>query len=402
MNKSTYFTGQPIFSQLFQLIPRDILLSCVKEYKSDRYYKKFTTLNHLITMLYTCYQHCTSLREVVTGLQACEGRLQSLGMTSFPKRSTFAEANKSRNYEVFEKLYYKLFAKYKDFLPDSQPKDRFHKRVLIIDSTTISLFQEILKNAGRPGVDGRKKGGIKVHMAIKAHEDVPYLIRCTAGSSADAPFMQEVHPPKGSIVIMDKGYNSFHWMNEWQKKGVDWITRLRSRSVIEIVKECEVSEKHKSEGVLSDQHVIMGTKNKKIELVKCRLVHYYDKEKNETFQFITSNKKWSPLRVAMFYKQRWQIEMLFKRLKQNMPLEYFLGDNENAIKIQIFCALIADLLLKVVTTNIKRKWAYSNLASFIRLHLMNYTHLAHFLENPEKCKINYPKKIGQLVLNLSG
>jgi len=402
MNKSTYSTGQPIFSQLFQLIPRSMVSACVKEHKSDKYYKKFTTLNHLITMLYTCYQHCTSLREVVTGLQACEGRLQTLGMTSFPMRSTLSDANKSRTYEVFEKLYYNLFAMYKDILPDSQPKDRYHKRILIIDSTTISLFQEILKNAGRPGVDGRKKGGIKVHMAIKAHEDVPYLIRLTEAAKADIPFMKEVRPPKGSIVIMDKGYNSFHWMNEWQKQGVDWITRLKSGSVIEVIKECVVSEKHKSEGIISDQHVIMGTKNGKNERVNCRLVQYYDKEKKYTFQFITSNKKWSPIRVTMFYKQRWQIEMLFKRLKQNMPLEYFLGDNENAIKIQIFCALIADLLLKVVTANIKRQWAFSNLASLIRLHLMNYTHLAHFLENPEKCKIYQQKYIGQLTLNLTG
>lgn len=402
MNKSTFFTGQPIFSQLFKMIPRDMLSACVKEYRTDRYYKKFTTRNHLITMLYTCYQQCTSLREVITGIQACEGRLQYLGMTNFPKRSTLSEANKSRTYEVFEKLYCKLFAKYRDILPDSQPKDRFHKRIVIIDSTTISLFQEILKNAGRPGVDGRKKGGIKVHMAIKAHEDVPYLIRLTEAAKADIPFMKEVRPPKGSIVIMDKGYNSFHWMNEWQKQGVDWITRLKSRSVIDVVKECEVSEKNKSEGVISDQHVVMGFKNGKIERVNCRLVKYYDKEKNYTFQFITSNKKWSPIRVAMFYKQRWQIEMLFKRLKQNMPLEYFLGDNENAIKIQIFCALIADLLLKVATSNLKRQWAYSNLASFIRLHLMNYTSLAHFLENPEKCKIYYPKNEGQLALDLSG
>jgi hypothetical protein len=149
-------------------------------------------------------------------------------------------------------LYYNLFAKYKDILPDSQPKDRYHKRILIIDSTTISLFQEILKNAGRPGVDGRKKGGIKVYMAIKAHEDVPYLIRLTEAAKADIPFMKEVRPPKGSIVIMDEGYNSFHWMNEWQKQGVDWITRLKSGSVIEVIKECVVSEKHKSESIISD------------------------------------------------------------------------------------------------------------------------------------------------------
>ena len=156
-------------------------------------------------MLYTCYQHCTSLREVVTGLQACEGRLQSLNIHYLPAKSTLADANKSRTYEVFEQIYYQLLERYRDFLPDSRIKDKLMNRVVIIDSTTISLFQEILKNAGCPGVNGKKKGGIKVHMAVNAKENVPYLVRLTAAAKADVPLMKELHPPKGSIVIMDKG-----------------------------------------------------------------------------------------------------------------------------------------------------------------------------------------------------
>jgi len=402
MNKSTFFSGQPVFSQIIKMIPRILVSRAAFSKRSDRYYKKFDTYHHLITMLYASFQHCTSLREVVTGLQACEGRLQPLNINYLPARSTLSEANQRRTYEVFEQLYFDLFERYRHFLPDSRKKDKLFNRLVIIDSTTISLFQEILKNAGRPAVNGKKKGGIKVHMAINAREDVPHLIRLTAASRADVPLMKELNPPKGSIVVMDKGYNSFHMMNTWHKAGVDWVTRVRYNAVYEVTEELKVSEKDIASGVISDQLIVMGFKNNQIEQVGCRLVCYYDKEKQKVFQFITSNKRWTPSRIASLYKQRWQIEILFKRLKQNMPLEYFLGDNENAIKIQIYCSLIADLLLKTVMSRLKRRWSFSNLASFVRLHLLNYTHLYKFLEMPEKCKVYNPAPKMQLQLNLYG
>lgn len=402
MSKSSFFTGQPIFSQLVRFIPRSFVAKAAAQHQSDYYCKRFDTYHHLIAMLYTCYQHCTSLREVVTGLQACEGRLQSLNIHYLPPKSTLADANKRRTYEVFAQLYYQLLERYRDFLPDSRIKDTLSKRLIIIDSTTISLFQEILKNAGRSGVNGKKKGGIKVHMAVNARENVPYLVRLTAAAKADVPLMKELHPPKGSIVVMDKGYNSFHWMNQWSSNGVDWVTRLRYNNVYTVEKDLNVSATQAAAGVLSDQLITLGFANNKIEQVSCRLVCYHDKDKDRTLHFITSNKRWSPSNVAMLYKQRWQIEILFKRLKQNMPLEYFLGDNENAIKVQIFCSLIADLLLRVVSSRIKKRWSFSNLASFIRLHLMNYTHLFRFLEHPERCRIYNPVPNMQLNLFQSG
>jgi hypothetical protein len=387
MNKSNFFTGQPVFSQLIRFIPRQIISKASRDHQSDRYAKKFDTYHHLITMLYTCFQKCTSLREVTTGLHASEGKLQSLNMRYLPHRSTLSDANQRRTPAVFEQIYFDLLARYQYFLSDSRFKDPLLKRLIIIDSTTISLFQDILKNAGRTPSNGKKKGGIKVHMAVNAREDVPYLVRLTAASKADAPFMRELHPPPGSIVVMDRGYVNFRCMNRWKAAQADWITRLRANNIVAVTKQKQITTTDKMSGVKADQLILLGFKNNQIEQVECRLIKYDDSETGKSFQFITSNKQLSPLKIAMLYKQRWQIEMLFKRLKQNMPLEYFLGDNENAIKIQIWCALIADLLLKVVRSKVKRSWAFSNLASFIRLHLMNYTHIFKFLEQPEKCRI---------------
>jgi len=399
MNKSKFFSGQPIFTQLLQYLPKSEVLRLARQNNSDRYYKKFTTHSHLIAMLYTCYEGCTSLREVVTGMQACEGKLQSLHLQSLPARSTFSEANKHRNYEVFESIYYHLLERYRQFLPDSRSKkDRLSRRLMLIDSTTISLFREILKNAGPAKANGKKKGGIKVHMVVRSSEDVPCLIRLTAAAQGDAPFLQHVHLKKGSVVVMDRGYNGFSKLLEWNKNGVWWVTRLRSNTQQEIIKNNPVSKQDAADGILQDQCIIMGAPKKQIPKVRCRLIRFYDKTDNKELTFITNNFQWKASRIAAIYKRRWQIELLFKRLKQNMPLEYFLGDNENAIKIQIFCSLIADLLLKLATARVKRRWAHSNLASLVRLHLMNYTQLINFLENPYQSKIIDPVPHGQLPL----
>lgn len=403
MNKSSFFTGQPIFSQLLQLAPRYVIKRACKQYAADRYCKKFDTYHHLVTMLYSCYQHCTSLREVVTGMRACEGRLQCLGVHHMPARSTLAEANARRPWQVFELIYNSLYHRYKASLPDSRT-NKSAKDLIIIDATTISLFQEIMKAAGGRGLNGKKKGGIKVHVAMQSSQDVPFLIRLTAAAQADVSFLQELHLPSGSIVVMDRGYNNFKKFNEWTGNKVSWITRLRRNTVINVTRDREVSKEQQRLNILSDQHVRLGFKNNFIQQVDCRLIRYYDKDSKRSFSFLTNNFRYKPSRIADYYKRRWQIELLFKRLKQNMQLQYFLGDNENAIRTQIFCCLIADLLLKVATAGVKRKWAYSNIACMVRLHLMNYTRLNAFLQNPEKCRIyNPPPQIKQqLQLNLSG
>jgi len=399
MNKSTFFSGQPIFSQLLQSLPKSEVLRLARAHHSDHYYKKFTTHAHLVAMLYACYEQCTSLREVVTGMRACEGKLQCLQLRSLPARSTLSEANQRRSYEVFESIYYHLFERYRQALPDSRfKKDPLSRRLILIDSTTISLFKEILQNTGPAKVNGKKKGGIKVHMMVNASQDVPSLIRLTPGKCNDSVFLKHLHITKGSVVVMDRGYNGFSKLMEWNKQQVWWVTRLRSNTHYEVVGKVEVTQAQKDQGVLEEQQIVMGAMKKDIPKVPCRLIRYYDDVTNRQLTFITNNIKWKPAKVAAIYKRRWQIELLFKRIKQNTPLQYFLGDNENAIKIQIFCALISDLLLKIATTSIKRAWAHSHLYSLVRLHLMNYTNLIRFLENPYSTPIVDPIPKGQLNL----
>lgn len=389
MGKDPNFTGQPIFAQLLSFLDRSAIGKITYQHQSDRYYKKFNTFNHLVTMLYAIYHKCSSLREVTTGLQACYRRLNHLGLNYCPRRSTLSDANGKRSYEVFEHIYKHLYRRYRDVLPDSQSRTSWFSRLYIVDSTTISLFKEILKNAGRTPCNGKRKGGIKVHALVKADEDVPCLVKMNAAASHDVPFIQGLHLPVGSIIVFDKGYVDYNQYDLWTKQQVNWVTRLKRGAQYQVIEDSQLEEEELQKGVRSDRNVVLGHQtHDNITRVEARLIQYYDQENDREFSFITNNKTLKASVVAQIYRHRWQIESLFKRIKQNYPIQYFLGDNENAIQIQIWCILIADLILKVIQNSIKRRWSYSNLSSMVRIHLMSYTSLLGFLENPEKLLIN--------------
>ena len=389
MGKDQIFTGQPILSQLLSYIDRNKISRLCAEHDADRYYKRFRTYDHLVTMLYAIYHKCTSIREVTTGMQACFQKLNHLGLTYSPRRSTLSDANRNRSSDVFEAIHGALYDQYRTTLPDSRSKKKWFSRLFIIDSTTISLFKEILKNAGTTPANGRRKGGIKVHTLIKADQDVPCLVKMTAAASHDIPFIRGLKLPKRSIVTFDKGYVSYDQYDLWTKEGVYWVTRMRQGTQYEIIKQRPVSEAQQKKGVLSDQVVILGHQShNNVTRTKARLIVYHDNMKDRVFQFITNNLRISASNIALIYQHRWQIELLFKRIKQNYPLQYFLGDNENAIRIQIWCVLIADLIIKLVKSRLRKRWSYANLNSMIRIHLMSYIHLIKFLENPDKLLIN--------------
>lgn len=389
MAKDALFTGQPIFSQLLSFLNRGRIARLSSLHHSDRYYKRFHTYDHLVTMLYAIFHNCTSIREVTTGMQACVNRLEHLGLKYCPRKSTLSDANRDRPSEVFEAIFMDLYKSLQSFLPDSRSKSNWYRRLYLVDSTTVSLFKEILKNAGRTAANGRRKGGIKVHTFIKAEEDVPCLVKMTAAAASDVPFIKKLKLPKGSIIALDKGYTDYSQFDLWTQEKVWWVTRMKKGAQYEILEILPISSKEQEKGIQFDAKIMLGhTVHDKVTRTPARLIHYYDKEKDRVFYFITNHTKFNPSIVALIYKHRWQIELLFKRIKQNYPLQYFLGDNENAVRIQIWCALIADLLLKFVQSLVKRPWSFTNLASMVRIHLMTYIHLLKFLEHPDKALIN--------------
>jgi transposase len=380
MSKSTNFSGTPIIKQILKYISPEIIYRTAREHKSDRYYKRFKTYDHLVTMIYAVLSGCCSLREVSSILLACEGRINHIGLKHFPKRSTLADANKKRQSEVFADIYYKLHDKYKKYLSDSSPIVLSVKNLHIIDSTTISLFSEILKAAGRNPPDGKRKGGIKVHTMINALEDVPCLIRMTSSATCDKSFLKEIDLKKGSIVVFDKGYNSFSIFEKWNRQGIYFVTRQHENAVWDHIEEYDINGLEEL-GVLSDEKIRIG-KTAAISF-EVRRIKYWNEEQGKEYVFITNNFDLKADQIALIYKKRWQIEHLFKRLKQNFPLKYFLGDNRNAIEIQIWVSLIIQLLMLVIQRIADKKWSFSNMVSIIRYHLMTYIDLIKFLNNPD-------------------
>lgn len=385
MSKNANYIGQPIFSQLLKFLPKDKISSISSKLKSDHYIKRFKTYDHLIAMLYSSFHNCRSIREVVTGMMACHGKLQHIGLSDYPRRSTLSDANKRRDSSVFEAIYFALFRRYESVLSDSRVKSVTDNRLFIVDSTTISLFHEVLKNAGKNPFNGKRKGGIKAHVLIRADQDVPCLVRMTSAASSDTPFMKEIKLPENSILVFDKGYKNYTQYTRFSSEGITWITRQNSRAKAQVIEDLVVDNLEQNAGVKEDKLIILGnTTNKKQTRVHARLIVYYDEKTNREFEFITNNTEMKPSTIAQLYQRRWQIEMLFKRLKQNNQLKYFLGDNQNAIETQIWCTLIADLITKIIQNKVKRPWSFANISSMLRIHLMSYTSLYEFLENPDK------------------
>lgn len=383
MSKNKYFSGQLIFSQLIELIPRSLVLKAARQFKTDYYTKKFDTFSHLVTMLFVIYKGCTSLRETVMGLGLCYNKLPHLGLSGIPARSTLADANARRDSEVFDKMHQDIYFRLRQFLPDSRKK-KGRKNLYIVDSTTVSLFQEIMGTVGVTPKDGKRKGGFKVHTLIKADEDVPCFVRIKSAASHDSPFLKLIKLPPQSVLTFDRGYVNYNQYNRFSQEKIWIVTRVTDNMVWTVDKERIVNDNQLKSGVLSDQEVTLGHHHSKKSIkVKGRYIIFQELKTGRIFEYFTNNLRLQPLTIANIYQKRWQIETLFKRIKQNFPLRYFLGDNENAIRIHTWCALIADLLLKVIKNGIKRKWSFSGIASIVRQHLMEYVNLTSFLQYPE-------------------
>lgn len=399
MNKSTHFSGQPTFVQIIRLLPKDVVGQVISRHDADFGVKKFNTWSHLVTMIFSCCAHCESLREIVTGMCAMGGKLNNCNLSSLPAKSTLSDANAARNEKVFGDLYFDLKAYFDRLFPDS-PANK--DSVYVIDSTTIRLFQEVFKGAGMRGADGRRKGGLKVHMAVQESNPTACIVHLSAAANNDNIFIKHLNFPEGSTVIMDMGYRNFKQFNQWTRENVIWVTRLHRYTTFRVKSRNKVNRNQKRAGVISDIIIRMGADESKAEKVVCRRIRFKSPQTNKTFSFITNDLTSKASHIAATYKKRWSIELLFKRLKQNMPLKYFLGDNQNAIKIQIWCALITDLLFQVIKRQVKRGWAFSNLVKLVRLHLFNYLNLISFLENPERSLVRTSVSDYQLALKLSG
>ena len=322
------------------------------------------------------------MREVTHGIAAYGDKLNHLGLPYTPPRGTLSDANVNRSEAFFGLLYQKLCKRYGELLSDSQKNKALLKLIFLIESTTVNLFKAVMKCVGRKFLDGKSKGGIKVHTMLNAYEQVPQLIHFTEAAAYDHTFLSKLNLQPHQIAIFGRGYVDYLQYAKWTKDSVHFVTRLKDNAVYQGLEDLDIPEDCPT-SYIKDEKISISYKDeqKKEQTLLLRRVVFYDEDKKRILQFLTNIFDMSTQEIGQLYKLRWQIELLFKQLKQNFPLKYFLGDNENAIKIQIWCTLLANLLFTVTRKGIKQKIWFSNLVS---QHLFSYHKLTNLIEKAEK------------------
>jgi hypothetical protein len=385
MSKGNNFVGQPILSQILNCIPTALINNAARQHNSNHYYKKIPLRVHLTSLLFGVFSYCNGLREICEGMLACEGKLTHLGLDKAPARSTLSDANTKRSYLVFETIYFELVKRFHSFISDSRLKGLSIRNLKIIDSTTIRLFSEILRGVGRNPLDGsRKKGGIKVHSLMDAFSGITEFVRITAAKVHDRKFLYLLKLPPESFLVFDKGYNLYSQFAKWTADCVWFVTRMKSNAVFHVTKVItdNTRKKNVKDGVLKEQYITVEYKTLKGEKQRLKLRRITFKAKDgKVYVFITNNFKVPAQQIALIYKYRWMIELLFKQIKQNFPLRYFWGESPNAIKTQVYCVLIAQLLMVVIRKKAATKKSFANMITVIRLHLMSYIDLLEFIKN---------------------
>lgn len=402
MGKSTNFTGQPVMSQLLNLLDKSKIMEIsAKTAKSERYVKKFDGYTHLVVMLFGVLKHYDSLRELEIGMQAESNKIRHLGIDYVAKRSTLAEANKRRDQSFFASVYANLLERYGSFLADSRVKGEekaWEKALYMMDSTTITLFDNILKGVGRHPKSGKKKGGMKVHTVMKYHVGVPMVVQLTSAAKHDHYLLKEVHLPKDSTLTMDRAYIDYAQFQRLTEEGVCYVTKMKKNLKNE---ELDSTMYVSADGLVT--HTDMRIRFNKGDLVhESRRVELWSHNSKKSVVLLTNNFDLSVEDIEEIYKRRWAIESLYKQLKQNFPLHFFYGDSVNAIQIQTWVVLIANLLCTIIGRMIKRHVSFSQIVTMVRTTLMYYTDFVAFMEKPNRDeKIIWAEKEEPPTLQLS-
>ena len=388
MSKSTHFIGQPLYSQVINLLNRSKIIQISREHGGERYIKRFDCWTHLVVMLYAIIMRFDSLREITASLQAEARKLHHLGISVMTSRSTLADANKRRPEFIFEAIYRNLYDTYHTRLSSdsrTRAEPKWMKRLQIIDSTTITLFSNLIfKGVGRHPKTGKKKGGIKVHTVIHANEGVPSDIRFTSAATNDSFMLNPNKLSKGDIMAMDRAYIDYEKLETMTQRGVIYVTKMKKNLKYKLLTDTMYQT---PEGLMEVriQHVTFTKERKEKKIIhNARIITYVDEKKRKLISLLTNDMESDPYEIIAIYRQRWEIELLFKQMKQNFPLKYFYGESANAIKIQIWVTLIANLLLMIMKKGLTRSWSFSGLATMVRITLMYYIDFYSLFNHPEK------------------
>jgi Transposase DDE domain/Domain of unknown function (DUF4372) len=376
-----------VFHQILKLVSRTEFQQLVDRHGSDRRSKGFSSWSQFVAMIFCQLGRAQSLREIEQGLASAEGRLQQLGVDRAAKRTTLAYANAHRPWQLYESVFQSLYARCTAIAPGH--KFRFRSRLLSLDASTIDLCAAMFDWARFR----RTKGAVKLHLLLDHDGHLPRYAVITDGKTSDIEVARRLELPAGSIVVFDRGYNDYLWFTELTLFNVGFVTRMKEGSLYDVVE----SRTPHGKGVLRDDIMTVRTTHPEVDdkPVRLRRIEFIDAEGKE-YVFLTNRLDLAAVTIAEIYRQRWQIELFFKAIKQNLRIKTFVGTSENALHIQIWTALIAMLMLRFLQLSSTWGWSLSNLVAMIRLNLFTYRHLHTWLDDPFT-----PPDVGPLDLQLS-
>lgn len=374
----TIVQAASLFNQLLQHFPRTEFAALVKKHGAERAAKGFTSWTQFVAMLFCQLARADSLREICNGLACCLGRLVHLGIAKAPSRSTLSYANEHRPAALFEELFWVALARFRDqeALGGRKHKFRFKNKLLSLDSTTISLCLTLF-----PWAQFRRaKGGVKAHVLLDHDDYLPAYVLLTEAKRSDVKLADSFTLNPGSIVAIDRGYTDYALFGRWTMAEIFFVTRMKDNAAFTVEAELDVPQ---NRNILADQIIRLTGVQAQIDCPgPLRRVVVWDEENKREIVLLTNLMDFGATTIAAIYKERWQIELFFKALKQNLTVKSFVGTSENALRIQIWTALIALLLLKWLHHLSKANWSLSNLASMLRLNLFTYRPLTQWLHNP--------------------
>ena len=363
-----------MFSQLLKLFPRTEFQALVKRTHAERHARGFTCWGQFVAMLFCQLGRAHSLREICGGLRSSEGKLKHLGITA-PSRSTLAYANEHRPWQLYRAVFEALLLRCQP-LAKGRRKFRFKNKLVSLDSTVIDLCATLFDWAQFR----RTKGAVKLHCLLDHDGYLPSVVVVTDGKRHDVRVGRTLRLDAGTIVVMDRGYVDYAWFGHLTTNRVFFVTRLKDNAVYRVVERRRVPEHSQ---VRRDEVIrLTGVAAES----KCphvlRRIEVYDPAKDETLVFLTNHLGFGATTVAAIYKDRWQIELFFKALKQNLKIKTFVGTSANALKVQVWTALIAMLILKYLQLKARFAWSLSNLVALLRMNMFVHRDLWRWLDQP--------------------
>ena len=370
-----------VFNQYLSLVPRKLFSKIAKEHGPKRQPRKFTMWDQFVNLSFFQITERKSLRSSVSGLNSFHKKLYHLGIKPVA-RSTFSDANNKRPYQFYAELYKELYQR----CMNVAPKNKFNRKLFSLDSTTIDLTQSLFEWA-----EFRKsKSGIKLHTLLDHNGYLPAVVCISNAKTHDIQVARQLSFEPGTILVYDRGYNDYNWYYDLTQKTVYFVTRLKKNAEFKIIKRVSLDKSQKLQGVTSDHYIEIETDQGKLVL---RKIGYKDPETGKFYYFLTNNFKLSAKTIADIYKERWQIELFFKWIKQNLKIKSFIGRSENAVFSQIFVALIVYLLLSYLKFTSKICLSLQKMVQNLQLNLFTNCDLTALFRQKHEPKNRPPNQL---------